>query len=217
MSSKPPLLSDEELLNALEKGEEVVVTEKNEILKFIEDFKLAPGKNATSSKGMHKVFKLHTGSRLSYSEFSNKLATQLPRKDGCFYIDDSTISGEIKKLLTPEPKKMVKDKTKDGRFIIHFEAFLKANQVKPKSDIWVEDFILFYIYDAWWYGKKKELTPLKKGPFTKFLKLHFEHFEKDNINYFHLDDIIYTIMSFERMQNYRTSYAQKQKEKAGRR
>lgn len=132
-----------------------------------------------------------------------------------YYLIDKTafaISGEVEKILLSNTV----DKRASVRYRQHFEAFLKAREIKS-GKIWISMDIVFYLYDLW-VVKKYKRNPIGRTEFTKMCKVYFESKTTwDKANWIRLDKSIYNHIAEEKiteLQGYWKALIAKQRKEA---
>lgn len=185
MSKKiiPTLLSDEELMNALDSaGEAAPETEEilehnNDVIPFLSHYKIEPGEMAVNKKLLYRLYKqYYSKDPLSSRQFHYLVGQFLGyyyNYSGGFYrINQDQF--KLSAYMFKEHRKKTIDKTKSNAYRKHFEAFLERKEIE-KSSKYIEGYILHDIYKQ--YCKEIGLTTPKLGRdnFHKMCKLFFKH------------------------------------------
>lgn len=202
MQSKLP--SDKELLEALEKEGEVSL-KTDSIQTFLDKFFVVPGDDRVPIQLLYRLYRQTSTEFKSPAGFRNQLDKTFSRKSGYYFYDK-----KLAKLPEVyERPSFKKDPIKNKRKLAHLESFLKSNPIKPGKDIWVEDYIIHFLYDRWCWNTKKKKS-VGKAALKRYMKLHFEFYTRHKITHFHVKQIIYSAMSFDSMQEYRTLHEKKE-------
>lgn len=171
--------------------------EKSDVLKFISLFKLFPGKEPVSTALLYDFYR-------QWSYFDIKSQTGFTKTLSKYFQVD--IKGPHRYILinknslqiTEEALKYLKDKKnkpkiKSKHWAKHFESFLNTNEIES-GNLFIEDYILFNLYDKWVYERKmtEPTGVLGWKPFRQFCRLYLKmKIDAQNQVYFGVNSKIY--------------------------
>lgn len=212
----PNTLTQEELLKILKEDPSEIKEEDNQtddILGFVSFFNLKPGKNLVPKKLIYQLYQYWSKAPISSNNFFNKFTLYFqPTGYGhrtSFYLNLESIN--ISKRLLKLIDKHTRIKTKSPTYKRHFESFLNHYKLKA-GKIWIESYILYYLYDKWTYKIKKK-HPLSKEQFYNFCKLYFpkNRITTSSVLFYQVDDIIYKIITRKEVEEIRKGVRDKNK------
>ena len=202
-------LSNEELLNALEKAPENTPP-ISDVVKFLLSWNLNKGEYRITNRKLYELYTYWTqksvGKHNFFVEF-NKLITSQKDKGGIYYLLNITPE-EINEFLN-EKRAPKTDKTKSKAFKEHFETFLNHYEIKP-GYFGVNLAVLLDIYFTWFDGSfKTKKNRLTTNTLREFLKLYFTYKVDKQTQYFLLDPRIINRMNNKQKLKCLSSKAQK--------
>lgn len=165
----------EELLKSLEENvQEDLFDSSDDLITFLARFDIVPGEHIISVKLLYEVYSRWSKAPMKKTEFSSRINKYLPDK---IYSDNRylLINLTMFQLSDASYKLLIKNKknaTKIPRMKEHFEKFLSDNHIK-RGNIWLENHILYYMYDKWTYKNRKKHS-LGPYQFDAVCRLYFE-------------------------------------------
>lgn len=154
----PSNLSLDELLKALENKDddslETIVEESNDdVLLFVTTLKINKGSHPIKKKLLYRLYHNWSDKPVTQLSFTIKLSYYIDHSSDSYLINenDFKLTNKVKKLLGPK-KSLVKSKN----YRQHFEYFLNKFNIKKGDDIWLESFMLYYLYDNWCYSNNRQ-------------------------------------------------------------
>jgi hypothetical protein len=164
-------LSEEELLKILESNEESF-TFSDDVLNFIETYKLETGTNTVRIANLHIIYSNWSKFPVSLKAFTSKFVDSFNTQfiDGERYALLKQDPLEIAKLAERfKPGSKKRPLTKSKSFKQHFEAYLKHYSIVPGTTF-VPSRILYKLYSDWTDRTKK----LNETAFDQLLALYFK-------------------------------------------
>jgi len=205
----PSKESTENLLDLLETNKvKNKVNRDGTISSFVSVFKLKSGQQSISAEELFNLYKKWTKTPLTRSKFLRELKRYIEYtyKNGYLYfLIDFTC---FNMTVSTKQKLIERPKTKSRIYTTHFENYLKFYGIK-QGTFWLEDHILFHLYDKWTY-KNKNRHPLSFIQFNKFCKLYFENKTK----YFGVNKEILNHLTPEHLQQLREKTNEKRKKES---
>lgn len=174
---KQKLLSDftdTELLDLLDNTSVSVIETNNDIIYFIDVFKIQPGKFKILGNFLYTLYKDWSKLPVSKHNFNLELHKYLRRdKFGFFYIDKGHFT-LLEKNYSVVEKKMKTPKEKSKNSKIHFEKYINYYGLES-GQYYIEEDLLYCFYDKWCYKNKSNFNVLGKESFKKFLRIFFKN------------------------------------------
>lgn len=177
MESKKPInkIDVDELIKIAqtESKEKQAYHHLNDISSFVHFIKINPGSNAVSFKTLYNLYRDWSNNPVKKYTFNNQLKTSYSYKQigiHKYYFFDKT-ELDLREILNAEKQRKVKDYTKTKSKKNHFDSFLNFYNIKP-GDYYIEDFVLYNLYDKWTY-KNKNKSPFSMKNFRGFCNLYF--------------------------------------------
>lgn len=165
-----------ESLNQKENTEDSPSVElKNDVLSFIITFNLKAGNEAVSKRLICDLYYKWSKNPVERTQFFYEITKYIPTRQigpkSLYSIDTKAwkITEDIQRLVLANKR----DKTKSRTYKKHFDNFLKKYSLAPGS-YYIESYILYYLYDKWVYGIKRQ-NPLGENQFFNFCKLYFKY------------------------------------------
>lgn len=171
LKSLPHKLSNEDLLKALEKEDsrEVILEGRNDVLPFLSHYNIEPGDYKVAKRAIFDLYRKWSDEPVTKTVFAREFTKYIPYEHSNFhFINIKAIEIGYKTFQLIQDHKY--DKRKNPKHRAHFEKFLSTFDIK-KGDIWIEGFVLFYLYDKWTYETKKQHYIGRKY-FNMFLQLY---------------------------------------------
>jgi len=178
----PSQASYEELMAALEGGEEAVTEEQkteeileyhNNIVPFLSHYNITPGNYSVTKSLLYRLYKAYVEEPAPALVFHRVVGQYLHKyhnRSGGFYqlnLDQFKISKHMFDLLRDSKI----DKTKSVKWRKRFETFLEAKNIAAGKD-WVAGYVLYEIYLDWCRERKKGPS-FSYSAFHSFLKVYF--------------------------------------------
>lgn len=165
----------EYLLSIVESGDiKAIERIDNPIEQFIITFNLENGEENVDPRLLYNLFKLWCTTPITYSKFRDFIYKRFIRiqKNGTTHLKINLLSSKISKNINKIIVTRTKDKTKSKKYKLHFQAFMNVYELK-KGNVYVEEDILYYLYDKWQYRRSKQ-NILNKTAFSRIAALHFD-------------------------------------------
>lgn len=175
MGLKPP--TNEEILKQLEDKKEDLkdvaaqVNYPNDILKFIETYKLGPGEEEIHANLLYSLYRKWSTYPIKKIQFRTELSKfftynfNINNSTYLINYDQAKISIEIIKFLKH------KRKVSSSFWQRHFENFI-AKYSLEEGKFWVALPVLYYLYDKWCYSIQKN-KQLSTHQFSAYMKIYF--------------------------------------------
>lgn len=191
MSNKlPNEISDADLLELLNSkaDHKYIVTSSltnDDIVMFLSTFNIKPGKEPIQARGLYKLYKDWSKSPINQYSFAHTL-NKYYKRQGLYYLINLDVL-DLAKSALDIIKKPNKRKTVRKSWRIHFQSFVDRYSLKS-GNFYVNDFILYYLYDKWTYDNRVR-GRLGKEQFNEFCKLYFKlkRNRKKGSNWFGID------------------------------
>lgn len=222
MKKVPGTYTEEELLQALEEAsvEELEAPILyNNVLAFLSFYGIKPGKQKVKRDSIYRLYKQWTKDAKSPMLFATEINNHLDyhhnqsntkRSYYLININSIKIRNQIELLKLANKR----DKTKNLRYIKHFDKFITENNITVGT-YYIESFVLHSLYDRWNYNKTKKANPLGFKSFIRFLKLHFKIKRlspgSSNMYYFGVDRSILNHFTEEQLVRIKEGYYAKKK------
>jgi hypothetical protein len=188
MGKLPSNLTLDELLKALENVNDESVQQtviesstgrnNSDVLLFLTTLKINKGDKPIKKILLYKLYDQWSKEPVSQNSFTMKLSYYIDTTKYHYLINenDFSLTNKVKKLLDP-----IKDRTKSKDQQKHFKYFLDKFKIKEGNSLFVEGYILFYIYDNWNFGNNKR-NALGYKAFINMMKLYvpFVYINKTN-------------------------------------
>jgi len=184
-------LSTEDLLNQLENDKAPASSGryKNEVSNFITDFSLESGKEEIPTKLLYKIYKQWSQEPVKYTVFSSILYYFFEKtKKYALNCVKLSVNTEILIDILDNIQKKKHNRANTFASKQQMDSFFKAYDIKP-GRMYLEGFILYYLYDSWTY-KTRKTRILSKMNFTKVLKVFFTYKLVGNNYHFRIDKSI---------------------------
>lgn len=206
-------LSDEELKKLLETAKEAqdekVIPIYNDVLAFLNYFKIESGTFPVLIRLLYKLYHKWSKEPVSKVTFGAKILDHYVDLSGYIHINKNSLQVDNEVLQYYHTQRLV-DKRKSPAYRKVLERFIKEFDLK-EGTTWVEPYILFYLYDKWNYERGYHKA-LGKDNFVKLLKLYFPYKRLTNskLVYFKMDkDSIYKVIPRTKVKSLRKSYNEK--------
>lgn len=163
-----------QLLEEADLSEKSLSTEeyKNDILTFITEFRLKPGKNRVKTNLLHNIYTGWSSQPVALSKFSETIRNYFEYSKRHIFIDEDPIILTLRSYKEQNKKKINPLKSKWIK--TNFEKFLKECQIQSGT-YWVYiDNVYTKLYIKW-YKNNIALKKLGKANFYKYCKLYFNH------------------------------------------
>lgn len=204
-------LTAEDLIKRLEKeSNDDLVVFSNDVQTFFSIFKLEPGSHSVTAKLLYGIYRLWADKPLPKLKFGLEASNFILRGANDSYLLN-VLPSELK-LVLDKLKAKPRNKIKSKAYKNRYEKFISKYSIKP-GDYWIEDYVLFYLYDKDRYTARKT-THFSLVTFAKMSRLYFESkfVFKKNIWYFKVDESIKQHLEIRAMENLR-KYKELQHEK----
>lgn len=201
MSSKQPKLptnfSIEELLNTLEKIPAHVETDdqsqfdehydyNDDILDFIQAFKINPGQTLIGSMLMYRIYKQWSLNPTTKLKFAKRFGDFIAREGENHYLISANIFNftKLTKQLLNHKLKRQKRRIKPE----YIQEILDYYGIKP-GKMWLEGYIIHYLYIEWCDANRRA-KKLAYNPFLAALRSFFEFKMTHTSLFFRVDESI---------------------------
>lgn len=177
-------LTVDELLESLNNQEqsEQVLEYHNDVLPFLTHFSIISGAYPVLNSLIYKLYKAWSKNPVSQNVFSltaNQILFHIKRGSKSYYlINKPAIKIAESEFELVRGKKRKLDKSPLYRK--HFENFINKHNLL-KEEIYVESYVLYYIYDKWCYSINRKI-PLGYDSFVMFCGLYFKNKRITNSN-----------------------------------
>lgn len=185
--SLPTLLSESELLAALEEVEKIpetkgdiktqILEHYNDVVPFLSNYKIEPGETPVNKRILYRLYKTHYSkdpvSSLQFHHIVGQFLGYYYNLSGGFYKlnqDNFTIASHMYK----EHNNKRIEKTKSNTYRRHFELFMQKQNVQPGNK-WMEGYLIHEIYKDYCRQSGMSKPKLGRDNFHKFMKLFFKH------------------------------------------
>lgn len=208
----PNKFTDAELLKALETEDErdIILDGHNDVLPFLSHYNIEPGENKVSKRIIYQLYKAWSEEPLSRVGFGGEIHKYIPNEHSAYMLlNFKAIEVGYKTFELIQESKY--DKRKNPNHRAHFEKFLNTFNIK-KGNMWIEGFVLFYLYDKWTFETKKQHYIGKKN-FSAFLELYLpkKRVGSSKMKWFTVDQSI--LKHLPNIDSIRKGYYEKTKEK----
>lgn len=182
-------ISEEELLNLIEKNQDVEVelpfiNAPNDVLSFVSIYGLKQGKHSVYKKTLYQLYYNSSKNPITYHQFLDSM-NQLFKNNGRYYEMNKKPVDLIRKIyILKEPKQKIKSKA----WKAHFDKFLARYDIKPGT-VFIRHDILYNLYDKWTY-KNQNYNPLGERQFNSFCRIYFKEKRMQDIPWFAVDSNI---------------------------
>lgn len=208
MKKVPGKYTDEELLKALDQAPvSTPVQGITDVLGFLSFYNIKPGKQKVAKKEVYNLYCKWSKNRMTSKLFAMEMNLHFPGGDYYYLINLSSIA--VSNQLFLYTQKRSKDRTKSPKSKQHFECFLNAHDIKEGS-YYIEAFVLYSLYDKWWYDKKHEKPLFSSNLFNRFMRLNFkEKRTKNQLRWFAVNQSILNHFTEESLSWIRKGYYEK--------
>jgi hypothetical protein len=216
ISKLPNELSIEDLINSAESDPSPVQKinlEKNDVVLFLTFYDIKPGRNVIKKRFLYELYRKWSSNSVSKHMFGHEVGKFLPSyqigKDSIYKLSINAF--DINERLYALILKKTKNKTKSSNYMKHFEHFIKKYEIKHGT-VWLESFVLYYLYDKWIYKINKN-NPLGRRQFFNFCKMYFKfkRLTKSKIMWFGIHKNIYKQLTRGEIREIRQGYYEKNK------
>lgn len=172
MKKKIDLYNIEELQKIALSNEEVVSPlVNNDIINFLNHFKIKSGRFKINSRILYSIYKTWSKEprvERTFFRFVNRILEK-DRSNNCLIsLESIRLHQDLYEFLNKNKKSVEKVKN----YKAHFESFIKYCGFTP-GDFYIKESALYYIYDAWTY-KNKNKSPLGEATLLRFFNTYFE-------------------------------------------
>lgn len=187
----------------------VAILELNDVVLFLSTYDITPGPNLVLHRLIYRLYRLWSKQPLTHQQFTQEMVKYLisyEKRDQWYYLINTAafkLSAKAYELL----KAQTVNKTKSKNYKRHFEAFLKFHGLTPGT-LWLESYLIFYLYDLWANKKPK---PLGEKQFHKFAKLYFKHKRRSDsqVEWYAVDESVLRFLPQEHIDQIRQSRKRK--------
>lgn len=192
----PNQIELEDLLNSFKNEDNTPTSSRildyNEVLKFLTTFGIQPGDQLVHTSLIYEFYKQWTlEPKVTQTYVTNRIKRYIPLEvkgnNKYFLINKDSIR------LTDEVFSYLKglrkvSRTQSKHWGKHFQSFIESNKVSP-GNIYIEDYILFNLYDKWTYEKKikESIGTLGFKSFRQFCRMYLSVKIKNEQLYFGVD------------------------------
>lgn len=213
--SNPFKITNADLLKFLDKDLEAEVSDTDVAIgNFLSIYNLSNGENLVSSTLLYDLYKLIDKKPISFNTFNKSLVNLIKSKqvnsNRVYFL--SKAAGDLKDKLF----KVNKKKQSNGfNFKRHFKAFITYYDLKS-SNTWIEDYVLYYLYDTWCYINKAKYS-LSLPVFRQFCNLTFKQSKitPNLVTYYGITDSIYNILDIPSLVQLREGWHKRHGKKQG--
>ena len=165
----PDNIQLEDLLEALDSKVEGT-NSIDPIVVFLQRFDIKPGNERVTGKLLYNLYNRTTKNPYKKIKFSLELNKYISKELNSNYFLINQPFEHLNELCDKVQRKH--DKVKSPTYHQHFQNFLRKYHIE-ESNQWVEDYILYNLYDSWSYSIHKK-HPLSKEYFYRFCNIYFE-------------------------------------------